>query len=677
MTARRSPENTAILPYLGKRFGLWPTDALGEAKLLSLIGYFAAAVHPAFAHVGRPERYSDDPSDFPALRDKGLKTFHGYLKDIDARLAGREWLSDRYSVVDPYALVFYAWGKRRELPVGGIEELHRVQGSNAAASRRPADARRRAGQAMRSPRMRAHLGMISLFASLCRFFTARPGARPRRTPAAQTPAAQKPAPIADKPKASACDRHAFRAVIDVGHTLKVGGATSARGIYEYEFNLRLAKQVVQKLTDAGFDRTVLLITTEPARSALFKRSSRANTMGADLFLAIHHDSVPDPMLEKWTYDGVEHTYNDRFPGHSIFISNDNPQRGRSLEFASLLGAQLKARGLKYTPHYTERFMGHRQRVLVDAVNGVYRYDQLIVLRTTHMPAVLLEAGSIINRKEEVELAKPERVALVADAALDAVETYCDTHGHNIAEARRTRPTRRRRRDIRRGRRRGRPPACASKIAIALRAERRCTAALVRHYCNTRPKTPRCDCPSPAVPVPFCAYWGMGAAMRRNRHVRGACAIGCALFSGALIDAPTAARADEGGVSFWIPGFYASLAAAPLEPGWALTSMNYFDQVKAGGDVALARNITIRAVDTTFNVESAGEHQRQPEVDHRPRHRHPDIHVRAALLRRPGDGRDVRRHRQYRHQSAGADRGLARSVRFFQIRQHHRRDDRPE
>jgi glutathione S-transferase len=65
----------------------------------------------------RPERYSDDPSDFPALREKGLKTFHGYLEDIDARLVGREWLSDRYSVVDPYALVVYAWGLRRELPV--------------------------------------------------------------------------------------------------------------------------------------------------------------------------------------------------------------------------------------------------------------------------------------------------------------------------------------------------------------------------------------------------------------------------------------------------------------------------------------------------------------------------------------------------------------------------------
>jgi glutathione S-transferase len=55
-------ENTAILPYLGKRFGLWPTDPIAEAKALSLIGFFAASVHPAYAHVGRPERYSADPS---------------------------------------------------------------------------------------------------------------------------------------------------------------------------------------------------------------------------------------------------------------------------------------------------------------------------------------------------------------------------------------------------------------------------------------------------------------------------------------------------------------------------------------------------------------------------------------------------------------------------------------
>ena len=114
-------ENTAILPYLGKRFGLWPTDAIAEAKALSLIGFFAVNVHPAYAHVRRPERYTADESAFPSLKDMGLKTFHGYLKQTDAMLAGREWLSDRYSVVDPYAFVFYTWGARNELPMGELK----------------------------------------------------------------------------------------------------------------------------------------------------------------------------------------------------------------------------------------------------------------------------------------------------------------------------------------------------------------------------------------------------------------------------------------------------------------------------------------------------------------------------------------------------------------------------
>ena len=114
-------ENTAILPYLGKRFGLWPKEQLADAKALSLIGFFAASVHPAHAHVGRPERYATDPSAHPALKETGLKTFHGYLKQIDDRLAGREWFADQYSVLDPYGFVFYTWGVRRELPMGELK----------------------------------------------------------------------------------------------------------------------------------------------------------------------------------------------------------------------------------------------------------------------------------------------------------------------------------------------------------------------------------------------------------------------------------------------------------------------------------------------------------------------------------------------------------------------------
>jgi N-acetylmuramoyl-L-alanine amidase len=125
-----------------------------------------------------------------------------------------------------------------------------------------------------------------------------------------------------------------------------------------------------------------------------------------LFLSIHHDSVPDRMLQKWEYEGTARRYNDQYPGHSIFVSIDNPDYQSSLLFATIVGKELKARGLKYTPHYTDAIMGSRRRLLVDTDAGVYRYDQLIVLRQTHMPAVLLEAGSIVNRSEELELRNP-------------------------------------------------------------------------------------------------------------------------------------------------------------------------------------------------------------------------------------------------------------------------------
>jgi N-acetylmuramoyl-L-alanine amidase len=224
--------------------------------------------------------------------------------------------------------------------------------------------------------------------------------------------------------ADACKHAEFRAVIDVGHTVQAPGATSARGFPEFSFNLNLAKRIEQQLLAAGFRRSVLLITEGPSRQALAKRVNRANALGADLFLSIHHDSVPDRFLEKWEFEGKQLTFSDRFHGHSIFISNDNSDRAGSLLFARILGNELKKRELQYTPHYTERYMGHRQRLLVDAQAGVYRYDELIVLRDTDMPAVLLEAGSIINREEELRMGSVERQTLISAAVTDAVEAFC-------------------------------------------------------------------------------------------------------------------------------------------------------------------------------------------------------------------------------------------------------------
>src|ERR1700722_11899951 len=69
----------------------------------------------------------------------------------------------------------------------------------------------------------------------------------------------------------------------------------------------------------------------------------------------------------------------------------------------------------------------------------------------------------------------------------------------------------------------------------------------------------------------------------------------AITLAAVVSAPKYALADEGGVSFWIPGFFGSLAATPQQPGWSLATVDYHTSVSAGGNVALAREFEIRQV----------------------------------------------------------------------------------
>src|SRR5271169_424933 len=67
----------------------------------------------------------------------------------------------------------------------------------------------------------------------------------------------------------------------------------------------------------------------------------------------------------------------------------------------------------------------------------------------------------------------------------------------------------------------------------------------------------------------------------------------------------AARADEGGVSFWLPGLFGSLAAAPQQPGWSLMTTYYHTTVSGGGDVGLSREFEIRNIPAGLSATVGG------------------------------------------------------------------------
>jgi N-acetylmuramoyl-L-alanine amidase len=232
-------------------------------------------------------------------------------------------------------------------------------------------------------------------------------------------------PAALQPVATRCDPAKFRIVLDVGHTAESEGATSARNVSEFVFNLRLAKRIEEKLKAEGFAQTKLLLTEGKARRSLVKRVAAANNLPADLLLSIHHDSVPDKFLEDWEFEGKKSRFSDRFSGYSVFVSRNNPDFKTSLSFAELIGKEMKAQGLDYAQQYSQAIMGRHQRPLLNRETGVYRYDELIVLRKTRMAAVLLEAGSIINRDEELKMSSPERRDIISSGVTAAMKEFCE------------------------------------------------------------------------------------------------------------------------------------------------------------------------------------------------------------------------------------------------------------
>jgi len=228
-----------------------------------------------------------------------------------------------------------------------------------------------------------------------------------------------------RPVATRCDPAKFRIVLDVGHTAESEGAISARNVSEFVFNLRLARRIEEKLKSEGFAQTKLLLTEGKARRSLVKRVAAANDLPADLLLSIHHDSVPNKFLEDWEFEGKKGHFSDRFSGYSVFVSRSNPDFKTSFAFAELIGKEMKAQGLDYARQYSQAIMGRYQRELLNKETGVYRYDELIVLRKTRMAAVLLEAGSIINRDEELKMSSPERRDIISSGVAAAVKEFCD------------------------------------------------------------------------------------------------------------------------------------------------------------------------------------------------------------------------------------------------------------
>ncbi len=214
-----------------------------------------------------------------------------------------------------------------------------------------------------------------------------------------------------------------RIAIDVGHSLKDPGAISARGVPEFSFNRRLARELKSNLSRSGISPILVGATGKLHNPMAHARV--ANKSRPALVLSIHHDSVQQRDLKPWRYMGQVRVHNDRHEGFSLFVSRKNVDRDASLKCASEIGASLRRGGFVPIAAYQSHPSGVPDS-WADPKNGVYWFDDLIVLKHALAPAVLLEAGVIVNRHEEHALSRSATRTAMARSITQALQRCINT-----------------------------------------------------------------------------------------------------------------------------------------------------------------------------------------------------------------------------------------------------------
>ncbi|MBE0629004.1 MAG: N-acetylmuramoyl-L-alanine amidase, partial [Burkholderia vietnamiensis] len=177
---------------------------------------------------------------------------------------------------------------------------------------------------------------------------------------------------------------------------------------EYRYNLALSPAVADTLIAHG-DR-VLRTSADGREIALDQRSTQAPD--ANLFVSIHHDSMQQQFIDA----GRQR----EFHGFAVFVSERNPHYAESLRCAKSIAEHLLAAGERPSLYHAQPIKGEN-RPLIDPQLGIHRFDDLVVLRTAPIPAVLVEAGVIVNPDEEKRLAQRDTIQRLGAAIAGGID----------------------------------------------------------------------------------------------------------------------------------------------------------------------------------------------------------------------------------------------------------------
>ena len=202
--------------------------------------------------------------------------------------------------------------------------------------------------------------------------------------------------------------HSVTIVLDTGHTLQRPGVVAANGEVEYTYNHRLTEAIARSLKRDG----ITVRRTGETKDDISLSERTRGTDSADLFVSIHHDSMPQAWIDKG--------WRDRLSGFSLFVSQKNTAYPMSFYCAQHIGSALIDNHETPSLYHATSVKGEN-RPLLDEKRGIHQFDDLVVLKTAKAPAVLIETGVIVNPFEAKRLAQPDIINKVALAISTGIE----------------------------------------------------------------------------------------------------------------------------------------------------------------------------------------------------------------------------------------------------------------
>lgn len=216
-----------------------------------------------------------------------------------------------------------------------------------------------------------------------------------------------------------------KVVIDSGHGGHDPGTIGKSGIKEKYVNLDIAGRLSKLLRDRGI-KTVMTRSTDKFIS-LQQRVDIANSSGADLFISIHSNANRVRSLKGFEVYYVSFDTSDINRALSA-AKNASLNLDRSYFYRMTPDLEVTLWDLIYSANRAEsvelgqsicRAAGKQLEAKILGVKGAGFY----VLKGCRMPAVLVEAGFLSNKREEQLLKNPYYRQQVAEAIAQGIMSY--------------------------------------------------------------------------------------------------------------------------------------------------------------------------------------------------------------------------------------------------------------